>query len=135
AMLAYPWPGNVRELDNVMQRALILQMGKQIYAEDLGLEGTTVYSKKPDLIQAAQSAQGIQTQTYDAGNSLVDDQFFAGRNSASGTSQLAAIDHQNIMRERDPSELRVAIFDAERIMIANPNYVSNPQLGTDLKQR
>src|SRR5690606_21197862 len=36
AMLAYPWPGNVRELDNVMQRALILQMGKQIYAEDLG---------------------------------------------------------------------------------------------------
>jgi len=37
ALLAYSWPGNVRELDNVMQRALILQMGTRIQAEDLGL--------------------------------------------------------------------------------------------------
>ncbi len=37
ALLAYNWPGNVRELDNVMQRALILQMGTRIQAEDLGL--------------------------------------------------------------------------------------------------
>ncbi|UTA49481.1 sigma-54 dependent transcriptional regulator [Simiduia sp. 21SJ11W-1] len=34
----YPWPGNVRELDNVMQRALILQPGNCIEAQDLGLE-------------------------------------------------------------------------------------------------
>jgi len=135
AMLAYPWPGNVRELDNVMQRALILQMGKQIYAEDLGLEGTTVYSTKPDLIQAAQRAQGIQTQTYNANISPEADRFSAGTDYTSVTPQLAATDHQNFMRERDPSELRVAHFDPERIMIANPNYASNPQLGNDLKQR
>ncbi len=31
------WPGNVRELDNVMQRALIMQTGASIRAEDLHL--------------------------------------------------------------------------------------------------
>lgn len=38
AMLSHPWMGNVRELDNVMQRALILQSGSDIHADDLGLE-------------------------------------------------------------------------------------------------
>lgn len=37
ALLAYHWPGNVRELDNIMQRALILQTGSTIFADDLGL--------------------------------------------------------------------------------------------------
>jgi two-component system, response regulator FlrC len=32
------WPGNVRELDNVIQRALILQNGKDICADDLQFE-------------------------------------------------------------------------------------------------
>jgi len=36
-LLAHPWPGNVRELDNTVQRALILQQGTQITAEDLVL--------------------------------------------------------------------------------------------------
>lgn len=39
ALLAYDWPGNVRELDNVVQRALILQAGELLSAEDLGLYG------------------------------------------------------------------------------------------------
>jgi len=38
ALLSYSWPGNVRELDNTMQRALILQAGHLIQAEDLGLD-------------------------------------------------------------------------------------------------
>lgn len=37
-MLAYQWPGNVRELDNVIQRALILQSGEIIDADDLFIE-------------------------------------------------------------------------------------------------
>ncbi len=56
ALLSYPWPGNVRELDNVMQRALILQLGPVIGANDLGLEGVSampVYSEKPSLLDAA----------------------------------------------------------------------------------
>ncbi|WP_111640531.1 sigma-54-dependent transcriptional regulator [Marinimicrobium alkaliphilum] len=53
-MQAYPWPGNVRELDNIMQRALILQMGQDIRAADLGLEGDGLYRQKPDPVSAAQ---------------------------------------------------------------------------------
>jgi two-component system response regulator FlrC len=115
AMLAYPWPGNVRELDNVMQRALILQVGKQILAEDLGLEGSAVYSQKPDLIQASQRVQSQVPYDVSRSNHVV-----VG---------------QNTLPERAANELNVAHFDPERIMIANPNYVSSPQLGSDLKQR
>ena len=37
ALIAHQWPGNVRELDNVIQRALIIQQGSEIFAEDLHL--------------------------------------------------------------------------------------------------
>jgi DNA-binding NtrC family response regulator len=33
----YPWPGNVRELENVMQRAIIVAIGRTVRAEDLSL--------------------------------------------------------------------------------------------------
>jgi two-component system response regulator FlrC len=38
ALLANYWQGNVRELDNVLQRALILQSGDTIKAQDLAFE-------------------------------------------------------------------------------------------------
>lgn len=67
-LMTYSWPGNVRELDNIMQRALILQTGRSIEAEDLGLDANGAYqqnpgnySQKPNLLQAAQALQsGIQ---------------------------------------------------------------------------
>ena len=34
-LLAYLWPGNVRELENVIQRALILQSGLELFEEDI----------------------------------------------------------------------------------------------------
>lgn len=37
-LVGYNWPGNVRELDNVMQRALILQSGSLLEANDILLE-------------------------------------------------------------------------------------------------
>lgn len=38
-LVGYSWPGNVRELDNAVQRALILQQGGVIQAEDFCLAG------------------------------------------------------------------------------------------------
>src|SRR5690606_31664141 len=70
-LLAYPWPGNVRELDNIMQRALILQPGRSIQAEDLGLgvgsgysQSPVSYSQKPNLLEAANavSPMGVDAQ-------------------------------------------------------------------------
>jgi two-component system response regulator AtoC len=37
ALSAYHWPGNVRELRNCMERAVLMQRGPQLRAEDLGL--------------------------------------------------------------------------------------------------
>ncbi|PKM31773.1 MAG: sigma-54-dependent Fis family transcriptional regulator [Gammaproteobacteria bacterium HGW-Gammaproteobacteria-11] len=39
ALQQHSWPGNVRELDNAVQRALILQAGGVIHAQDLCLAG------------------------------------------------------------------------------------------------
>jgi len=57
ALLTHPWPGNVRELDNVIQRALILQQGNIIQANDLGFDmmsmsvsGTTLPSPLDNVI-------------------------------------------------------------------------------------
>ncbi|WP_347330258.1 sigma-54-dependent transcriptional regulator [Marinimicrobium locisalis] len=47
ALARHRWPGNVRELDNVMQRALILQPGELIQAEDLALDADFAYAEAP----------------------------------------------------------------------------------------
>ncbi len=38
ALFSHYWPGNVRELDNVVQRALVMQTGREIQVENLMLE-------------------------------------------------------------------------------------------------
>lgn len=43
-LLDHHWPGNVRELDNVIQRALILQPGNEISADDLQFETLDTHS-------------------------------------------------------------------------------------------
>ncbi len=123
-LLAYPWPGNVRELDNIMQRALILQSGRSIQAEDLGLGGggsyslaPVNYSQKPNLLEAAQSV----------GESIVEqpNNFNAPRfeNTAYRNSQF--------------SVGSVATDNIALISNTPAQYSSlnNPALGNDLKQR
>ncbi len=41
-LLAHRWTGNVRELDNIIQRALIMQPGDEIGAEDLQFEAVAM---------------------------------------------------------------------------------------------
>jgi two-component system, NtrC family, response regulator AtoC len=64
-LLNYDWPGNVRELKNALERAMILEEGNQLRAEDLpfsvasGRGGTTaVETKMGAPIQEAQPAPG-----------------------------------------------------------------------------
>jgi two-component system, response regulator FlrC len=57
ALEHYSWPGNVRELDNVMQRALILQPGSCIHAQDLGLQTFDSFSAKPSVMDGSPAPQ------------------------------------------------------------------------------
>ncbi len=59
ALQNYAWPGNIRELDNVMQRALILQPGMIIHADDLGLHVYNTFSAKPSLAQMPASTVAV----------------------------------------------------------------------------
>ena len=39
-LTAYPWPGNVRELRNTLERALLMQTGRELLSEDIALEAS-----------------------------------------------------------------------------------------------
>lgn len=58
-MLTHQWPGNVRELDNVLQRALILQPGMTLNAEDLAFEAMSQLSQISELSQPVEIAEAI----------------------------------------------------------------------------
>lgn len=56
---AHQWPGNVRELDNVLQRALILQPGMTLNADDLAFEAMSQLSAVSDTDQPPEIAAAI----------------------------------------------------------------------------
>jgi len=39
ALMEHPWPGNIRELEHAMERGVLMALGPQLRAEDLGLRG------------------------------------------------------------------------------------------------
>lgn len=56
-LLSHFWPGNVRELDNVLQRALILQSGQTITADDIAFEALTGQQEQSVSIQVDKTIQ------------------------------------------------------------------------------
>lgn len=64
-LVTHPWPGNVRELDNTMQRALIMQSGPQLFANDF------ILTPVPKNRQFAQTPGGeILADEGELGNDL-----------------------------------------------------------------
>lgn len=76
-LVGYNWPGNVRELDNALQRALILQQGGVIQAEDFCLTGPVSFASlpAPAPIQQAQTplpvSPGVTESSLDGGSTEV----------------------------------------------------------------
>lgn len=62
-MLAYSWPGNARELDNVMQRALVLQVQGIIEAEHLQLSALSLGATAE--ASAELSSKNLQIHEYE----------------------------------------------------------------------
>lgn len=60
-MLSYPWPGNARELDNVIQRALVLQLQGIIEEEHLQLSLTLSGTTEPKKI----NSKNLQANEYE----------------------------------------------------------------------
>ncbi len=77
ALLAHAWPGNVRELDNAIQRALILQQGGVIEAEDLclamplGMIGRTLPA--PAVLPPVAASMPPESLPVEAGGALGED--------------------------------------------------------------
>lgn len=57
AIEAHPWPGNVRELENCLKRAVIMADGKQISADDLGLESADADAEYLNLRHVREEAE------------------------------------------------------------------------------
>lgn len=63
----HTWPGNVRELDNILQRALILQMGNTLSDADLHLDAKVMISA---LSQSETSSELIEDRSKELGQDM-----------------------------------------------------------------
>jgi two-component system response regulator FlrC len=136
ALLSYSWPGKVRELENIMQRALILQIATAIQAEDLGLNEGGGYSQKPNVMEAA-----MQYQTQQGFNNVQPQissyQPQASFQSPQSLARDSLFNSHNVHAAREfAQDLTVSHLNGDNISLVSATpYVPNPALGSDLKQR
>jgi two-component system response regulator AtoC len=95
-LLTYPWPGNVRELAHLIERAILLQAGPTVQAEQLGLPGGRV---KPPLVV---KSGGPLMVDFSAGGIVLDDverQLIAEALQAAGWNRTRAAQLLGISKE------------------------------------
>jgi len=49
-LVSWNWPGNIRELENVIERAVLVSQSDWIDADDICLEGETLFSDEPPSV-------------------------------------------------------------------------------------
>ena len=126
AIMEYTWPGNVREMDNAIQRALILQTGFDITAEDLGLVGE-------EQIDFEQSRPTMEPQFTDG---LAAPRYSHNDLGANLKEQRSTGYDPVVPRYVAPQDSIHPNGRREPTPISDPSVGNNPhELGVDLKRR
>ncbi len=72
-LTSYRWPGNVRELENAVQRALIMQSGRELSAQDFQLQlNTDESNNQADEMASIQSARLSDTMRHLEAERIID---------------------------------------------------------------
>ncbi len=124
----YPWPGNVRELDNAVQRALVLQQGSIVTAEDFRLEMTPPPISSMSAPMAAQVKNTVPAFEENSTSAVSD--LSGGVNSTANTasSEMGYSENRDIMNNDTGSFSSSASTGFDSVQ-------SEASLGDDLKQR
>ena len=64
ALLAYDWPGNIRELENVLERAVALEMGAEIGLESLPFDVRSPQRRSAAEASASLDGGGMDLEAY-----------------------------------------------------------------------
>ncbi|MGH1371911.1 MAG: sigma-54-dependent transcriptional regulator [Cellvibrionaceae bacterium] len=126
----YPWPGNVRELDNVMQRALILQPGATIYAQDLGLMVAQTFSEKPSLLAATEGVDNSMRVAQQSTPAELTSQIEAQSSAADFGHAVSSLTAFNIANQSNPP-VSAQMTGGQ----AAPSSDGSAVLGDDMKRK
>lgn len=102
-LLSYQWPGNIRELANIIERAVVMDQGKQIEAEQLALELPKAASSA-DIISAAAISPGMTLQELE--KKLIIETLHAQRNDYTRAAELLGITARSLRNKLREYQLK-----------------------------